>query len=562
MNQFRNFVIRVSIAYIVLGLIALLPGIRYGDGLFALWAIAIVFVIFSAVLRPLFLAIALPFIIATAGLFIFVIDGLLLLFTALVTSLDVAGFGWALLAAFGMSITNIYMENAFKRLGWLDLEEDDEFTRIESPSTLLRILLMVVLLAGITFSGAMAAQVVLALSIVTPSLQLIGAGGVVTFFALTLGIAWLVASGLSMQRRAIFSGLVAASCTVIVIVASRVILFQPLNVEPLSLERPPNVQFWELPTGSRIAYTEFLGPADNLNPPVIVLHGGPGFPILEADRDFYMQFAADGFDVYLYDQVGTGFSEKLDTLSAYGVERNIADLDAIRAEIGADDLILIGQGAGSELAARYTAEFPERVSKIVFHSPTALWEDETFFVDYTRTASPIGPLTVFEPRALLAIGLTTFGPNAAQRLVTQETMIAYAQQRYAPGVFVCADDAEQAPSLQNAAINYYVELRVELTTSDLLDGTDPRPQLANNLTPVIILTSECDYVAWEVIEQYRQTFLNNRVFYFQDAGHLIHLTQGDAMAGVIEAFLLEEDYPMVPYESSSSPRPIIPLADQ
>ena len=54
--------------------------------------------------------------------------------------------------------------------------------------------------------------------------------------------------------------------------------------------------------------------------------------------------------------------------------------------------------------------------------------------------------------------------------------------------------------------------------------------------------------------QYKEALLNEKVFYFEDAGHMIQLTQPSQMADVIRAFLLDTDFPVAPYTSSDDPR--------
>jgi proline iminopeptidase len=77
------------------------------------------------------------------------------------------------------------------------------------------------------------------------------------------------------------------------------------------------------------------------------------------------------------------------------------------------------------------------------------------------------------------------------------------------------------------------------------------------LTPTVILAAECDYIPWDVILQYKEALLNEKVFYFEDAGHMIHLTQPSLMADIIRSFLLETEFPVAPYTSSANPRPFV-----
>ncbi|MGF1506096.1 MAG: alpha/beta fold hydrolase [Anaerolineae bacterium] len=552
MNNLRNFIIRLSITYIVFNGLGLLPGIQYGDLLFEVWIVSLVFVVLSAVLRRVLLALTLPVTILTTGLFIFVIDGLLLLLTATVTSMEVAGLGWALLAAFVMSIINIWVEWAFIRLGWMEGKDDDDPDRIESPGWLLRILLLTGMLLGVVFAVSMAAQAVVAVSLLTPNLVLVGATGLLVFLLLPLAIAWLIASGLAIRRRAVFS----LAVTVVsggLLVAAAFIVLQPLSVEVQGESRPSDILMWDLPTGSRIAYSAHLAPEGTPLPPVVFVHGGPGWAVLEADRGFYSQITRFGYDVYLFDQAGSGYSEHLDSMQAYTVDRSIADLDDIREMIDADDMILIGHNAGAELAVRYMARFPERVARVVLVSPTPLTGDVSFFDEFNRTASPAGLLPPpLEVRPLLAGRLAAYGSDAAYSLVTPEAAGAWMENALAPGAFTCPGDAGQAPTIEGAGLNFYVHTRLQEL---LRRAGDPHPRLAENLTPALILYSECNYIAWPVIQQVDEALLGDTIVHFEDAGHFIYPARGEDMLAVIGAFLLEEPYPVEPYRGSSDPRP-------
>jgi len=552
LRHLRNLIIRLSITYLALLAMSALPGIQFRPGLFNVWAAALAFVLLTRFLRPVLLALTLPLTITTAGLFIFVIDGILLLLTDLFTGLEIGGFGWAILGSVVVGVMNIWLESGFKRLGWLEREEDDP-AEIVSPGWALRVLLMAGLLLGIVFSGLMAFEVVLALSTVTSRLAILAGAAMATLLLVSLGFSWLVAEGLEAARRARFSGIVAGLTTAAGIAALAFIALEPVGGE---IEPPPasGAEYWDLPTGSRIATYHYPAIDGRDEPPLVYLHDGPGLGVLEPERVFYRQFAEDGFDVYLYDRVGTGRSGRLEHVAAYGIERDIADLDAIRSELGVHELILVGQGAGAELAARYLSRYPERVRKAVFISPTPLWDDGQFFINYARTASPTGPNPVLEPKLLVAASLASYGPGAAQNLASQAEMGVLLARSFNPWTWVCARHAAEAPEVDRAGFNAYVELRVEQSTEAL---PDPRPRLAENLTPSLVLAAECDYLPWGVIQQYKEALLSEKVFYFAGAGHMIELTRADMMAEVMRAFLLDRSYPMLPYAGEGSPRPVV-----
>ena len=73
----------------------------------------------------------------------------------------------------------------------------------------------------------------------------------------------------------------------------------------------PGLRTWQLSTGSSIRYVN-VSAVDRRRPdPVVFLHGGPGVPDLAGDSRYFGQLADDGFDVYVYAQVGSGPSSRL-----------------------------------------------------------------------------------------------------------------------------------------------------------------------------------------------------------------------------------------------------------
>ena len=69
---------------------------------------------------------------------------------------------------------------------------------------------------------------------------------------------------------------------------------------------PAPVGYWQLPTGSRIAYIHVPGARDSAQrlPALVLVHGGPGayqVAHFTEHRDWYDRLASLGLDVYLYD---------------------------------------------------------------------------------------------------------------------------------------------------------------------------------------------------------------------------------------------------------------------
>lgn len=105
------------------------------------------------------------------------------------------------------------------------------------------------------------------------------------------------------------------------------------------------------------------------NPPLICLHGGPGFSETWLQR-YFNTVLEKSFTVVYWDQRGAGksFNPKI-AKSSMTVEQFIADLDelvnAVRARLGHRKVVIFGHSWGSALGALYAARFPEKVSVYV-----------------------------------------------------------------------------------------------------------------------------------------------------------------------------------------------------
>jgi pimeloyl-ACP methyl ester carboxylesterase len=124
----------------------------------------------------------------------------------------------------------------------------------------------------------------------------------------------------------------------------------------------PQVQEWDVDAGDVTLYVRVAGDLESGNV-LIALHGGPG---MSSD---YManleQLAGPDLAVVRYDQRGTGRSSPPQSDSDYGFEQYVADLEAVRQQVGVEAVHLFGHSWGGVLAMRYATIYPQHVRSIV-----------------------------------------------------------------------------------------------------------------------------------------------------------------------------------------------------
>ncbi|MEU8611581.1 alpha/beta hydrolase [Actinoplanes sp. NPDC048791] len=314
----------------------------------------------------------------------------------------------------------------------------------------------------------------------------------------------------------------------------------------------PAEQYWDLPTGSRIAYVRTAGTVTHAEP-VLLVHGGPGAPASNSDG-FAQRLAAAGFAVYNYQQAGAGRSSRLDP-SDYTVARHVADLDAIRQQLGAPKTVLIGSSWGGQLIAHYLAVHPDNVAKVVVASPGAMSSDS--FSDGSLT--PDGKSDQSRQLAAHTRFAATFflgqvgGLPAARTLMSDHTADGLYQQfvRSLTMSSGCPDAAAvERPVDATAGYGLWVNIATSASASK---AADPRPALRRNPTPVLVLRAECDYLRWEVTREYRDTFPRATMLTINGAGHSVLADRPAETGTAAVAFLTGGALPAEPYTAAEAP---------
>ena len=314
--------------------------------------------------------------------------------------------------------------------------------------------------------------------------------------------------------------------------------------------RPPapvaGQRFWDLPTGSRIAYVERPAGGRPRPTPVGVVHGGPGIAGMAGDTAFFGRLAGDGYDVWVYDQVGTGRSSRLADPRRYDIAREVADLEAVRERIGADRLVLIGHSWGGQVAAAYLAAHPGHVAKVVFSSPGALAPavDDRSGGRVRARLTRGQQLRLYRllawPRVLVAWTLLQLDPRAAHAFAGDAEMDARNDRVYNAGrAGAHCRDADPGPALHGLGFYAYQFPQ----SAAARPWADPRPALARLHTPALVIKGSCDYLSWSSGMAYLRAVPGSRLVYLHHAGHNSYQDQPAAFLATVRAFLAGRPLP-------------------
>lgn len=268
---------------------------------------------------------------------------------------------------------------------------------------------------------------------------------------------------------------------------------------------------------------------------LVVVHGGPGNSMESVRLD--LAPLARGRRVIYYDQRGNGRSELVE-LARVGIDRQVADLEAIRRHFGLETMNLLGNSWGGLLASAYAAAHPDRIERLVLHAPAPprAGQLEALNDEFSRRATD--RLTRDEQRRLNYAARpdhwrTADDPVAICRAFMTAVFTLYRHDPDRDLAFrgdVCAGPAEAVRRQQ--AVNRAIW--------DSMGDFDYRPAVRRVTAPVLVVYGESDAIPLGAAQDWAASFGDARLLVVPGAGHLVHLERPDLFFPSVERFLAGE----------------------
>jgi proline iminopeptidase len=139
--------------------------------------------------------------------------------------------------------------------------------------------------------------------------------------------------------------------------------------------QPSEVRWVTLPGGHKV-WTKRVGRGETK---VLLLHGGPGF-----SHDYMVCFAdflpGAGYEMYFYDQLGCGLSDRPNDASLWTLQRYLEEVEQVRSALDLERVVIVGHSWGGILGIEYALRHPDRLAGFVLSNMTASFSD---FAAYT-----------------------------------------------------------------------------------------------------------------------------------------------------------------------------------
>jgi proline iminopeptidase len=252
--------------------------------------------------------------------------------------------------------------------------------------------------------------------------------------------------------------------------------------------------------------------------PLLVVNGGPGFAHDYVHCSQVWDDLAKRRRVAFYDQRGTGRSTPWKAGLSCTLADQIADLDAVRAALGAEQLDLLGHSWGGYLVMAYAARHPERIAHLVIvDSAAPKWSDTEFIFKY------VFPEGMERQQAL------QFSENLGDRDALKQDL-----REYFAMLFYDLANRDRFLALGDLAFSNDVNRAVSAD----LERFDLNPELAKFRFPAMVVTGRYDMnvapsTAWKIHRQ----IPGSRFVVFEKSGHFPYFEEPAAFTAALEGFL-------------------------
>jgi proline iminopeptidase len=259
--------------------------------------------------------------------------------------------------------------------------------------------------------------------------------------------------------------------------------------------------------------------------PLLLLHGGPGgrscgFSVLS-------DLAADR-PVVLYDQLGSGRSDRPNDTTLWRTDRFVEELAAVREGLGLRRVHILGHSWGGALAAEYLlTKKPDGVLSVTLSSPllsTARW-----LADARRLRS-----TLPEPVAATLASCETVESADDPRC---KAAVEVFDERFVRGAKTLPDLPQCQGSVRNEQIYQQMWGAAEFTATGSLRDFDRTDRLQELKLPVLFLAGRHDEAVPDTIADFARRVPGARATVFEHSAHSSYRTETARYVQVVREFL-------------------------
>jgi proline iminopeptidase len=267
-------------------------------------------------------------------------------------------------------------------------------------------------------------------------------------------------------------------------------------------------------------------------PPVIALHGGPGF------RDYLppdLEPLSSSFRLISYDQRGSGHSTVVTDPTLLTAPAFVADLDRVRESLGIARVNLLGHSWGAGLAALYAIAHPDRIERLLLVDPMPP-RAAPYMTAFSQTLQ--SRFTEGERAAMAEASARRQKAADADASDACRAYYAVFIKGYLHSPTAAARMRGDLCAAPAAALRNFSNINRSIMGS--LGAFDLRPQLAAIKVPTLIIHGASDPIPMASAREWAASLSDGRLLVIEQSGHFPFVERPDAFFPAATAFLQGE----------------------
>jgi proline iminopeptidase len=270
---------------------------------------------------------------------------------------------------------------------------------------------------------------------------------------------------------------------------------------------------------ARVNGTEIYHEVVGEGRPLMLMHGGLGL-----DHTYFRPWLdplADHSQLIFFDHSGNGRSPRPEGFDGVSHATWADDADALRAHLGHDRIVLLGQSYGGFIALEYALRHPDHLDGLILLCTAPAFDyGEVVVANAQRRGTPEQVSTVVE-------GLGKPAESDEQWRGLWKTILPLYFKRYDAAVAAAVDERTHYSA---AAFNH--AFGVCLPTYNLVDRL---PEIA---TPTLVLAGRDDWITPpEQAERMHGAIPNSEIVIFEESGHFPFIEEQKAFLTSVEEWL-------------------------
>lgn len=260
--------------------------------------------------------------------------------------------------------------------------------------------------------------------------------------------------------------------------------------------------------------------------PLFVLHGTGG-----SHRYFlpYMEALSDKYQLFFYDQRGTGLSDGNLDLGTISIDQSVEDLEALRVAFGFEKISLMGHSSGAIIALAYAVKYQTHLDHLILVDSIPV--NNKFLIEQSNTLQQRIQHLSADVRKEFTTTCTRPGAELSPKVINECVKID-AQLRFYDPTKAPVDWVVDENTLKNKdTVNELMHTSFNKMQHDL------DTQLPTIHIPTLIIHGDFDPIPVKSSEYLHVQIPGSQIVIISKAGHFPFMEQPEQFVAALRTFL-------------------------